>query len=64
MTATTEQYERADELCRAAMAIRPDLPQNQSLDDWAYERGHKLTVRERAVIDAAMLYHPDYNEDL
>lgn len=61
--ATDEILERADELARAAMAIRPDLPQDRSLDEWIYEFGDKLTEREKAVADAALLYHPDYNPD-
>ena len=54
---------RADALCRAAMAIRPDLPQDMSMDDWMSEYRDILTVRERDVCDAVLHYHVDYNDE-
>lgn len=57
-------YERADVLARAAMAIRPDLPQDQSLDEWLIEHGEKLTAVEYRVAKAALDYHPSNNPDL
>jgi len=60
---TLEKYRAADELARAAMAIRPDLKQGMSLDDWLAEYAEQLTEREKAVAYAALNYHPDNNPD-
>ena len=56
-------YRLADELARAAMAIRPDLKQNMSLDEWLAEYSEQLSEREKAVAYAALNYHPDHNPD-
>jgi hypothetical protein len=60
---TLDQFDRADILAKAAMLIRPDLPQNLSLDDWLASHGDQLTERERNVAMAALAYHPDHNPD-
>lgn len=62
-TATPEQYEKADDICRRVMGLRPDLPQDRSLDEWLTDFCDKLTRAERELAEAAISYHPDSNPD-
>jgi hypothetical protein len=63
MSDTSTRYTRADALCRAMMAMRPDLAQNMSFDEWIAVNELKLTRAERVAADAVLALHPDYSDD-
>lgn len=56
------EYARADDLARAVMAIRPDLPQNRALDDWLVSHMADLAVDEYAAAKAVLDLHPDHRK--
>lgn len=53
-----EHYQRADALCAALMAMRPDLPQ-KSLDEWLLCHDGHLSDAEKAAGWSIMALHPD-----
>lgn len=55
---THEHYRRADALCQAMMALRPDLP-SRSLDEWLLCHDSKLTEHEKAAAWSILALHPD-----
>jgi len=58
MAASFEIYNRADALCTAFMAMRPDLPP-KALDEWLLIHESKLTPDEYTAGWAVLALHPD-----
>lgn len=57
-----DEYARADALCAAFMAMRPDLPA-LSLDEWLVEHRGVLTPLEIIAGEAILKLHPDYRDE-
>lgn len=51
--------QRADELARAMMAMRPDLDKQLSLDEWISEYGKELSCAERAAAVAILALYEE-----
>ena len=55
---TPEERARADALCAAMMAMRPDLAP-MSLDEWILEHREPLSDSEIAAARSILALHPD-----
>lgn len=58
MSRTPDYYDRADTLCRAFMALRPDLPE-KSLDEWLLVHDGQLSDEEKTAGWSILALHPD-----
>lgn len=58
MSNTPEYYDRADTLCLAFMAMRPELTA-KSFDEWLLAHDSKLTDHEKVAGWSILALHPD-----
>ena len=58
MSRTSDYYDRADTLCCAFMALRPDLLE-KSLDEWLLVYDSQLSDEEKAAGWSILALHPD-----